>query len=247
MTILKQLTASNIMLFMVDSADHRTGKTGLTLSFSISKGGGPFSSVSPVVVERGNGWYSVALTAIMTDVLGDLALHVTAVGADPLDVVYSVSKDGILQSNDVWAYNRRTLSPAPQEYVTSDGVISMVRGDTFTYEFTEVDLEGYNAAYFTVKSQYKDEDAQAVLQVNAANGLIILNGQKRSSGAGATMSLDSANSTVSLEIDANITKCIPYSDNDYLYDLEIIGSSNEVYTPQIGKFVLVRDVTRKIS
>lgn len=84
--MLKQSTGRNVLVFMTDSADHVTGKASLTLTITASKDGGAFASISPTVTERGNGWYSLALTSSHTDTLGDLALHVTATGADPSDV-----------------------------------------------------------------------------------------------------------------------------------------------------------------
>lgn len=84
--MLKQSTARNVLVFMTDSADHVAGKTGLTLTITASKDGAAFASISPTVTERGNGWYSLALTTSHTDTLGDLALHVTATGADPTDL-----------------------------------------------------------------------------------------------------------------------------------------------------------------
>lgn len=86
----KQSTAKNVMVLMVDSTDHVTGKTGLTLTITASKDGGAFASISPTVTERGNGWYSVALMASHTDTLGDLALHITGTAADPADMVLLV-------------------------------------------------------------------------------------------------------------------------------------------------------------
>lgn len=86
----KQSTAKNVMVLMVDSADHITGKTGLTLTITASKDGAAFGSISPAVTERGNGWYSLALTASHTDTLGDLALHITGAAADPADMVLLV-------------------------------------------------------------------------------------------------------------------------------------------------------------
>lgn len=87
---LKQSTARTIYVLMVDSSDHITGKTGLTLTITAGKAGGAFASISPTVTERGNGWYAIALTASHTDTLGDLALHVTATGADPADFLAEV-------------------------------------------------------------------------------------------------------------------------------------------------------------
>lgn len=86
----KQSTAKNVMVLMVDSTDHVTGKTGLTMTITASKDGGAFASISPTVTERGNGWYSLALTASHTDTLGDLALHISGAAADPADMVLLV-------------------------------------------------------------------------------------------------------------------------------------------------------------
>ena len=86
----RQSIAKNVMVLMVDSTDHVTGKAGLTLTITASKDGGAFASISPTVTERGNGWYSLALTASHTDTLGDLALHITGAAADPADMVLLV-------------------------------------------------------------------------------------------------------------------------------------------------------------
>jgi hypothetical protein len=86
----KQSTAKNYMVFMTDMADHVTGKTGLTLAITASKDGAAFASISPTVTERGSGWYNLALTAAMTDTLGDLTIHITGTGADPTDLAIQV-------------------------------------------------------------------------------------------------------------------------------------------------------------
>ncbi len=78
------------MVLMVDSTDHITGKTGLTLTITASKDGGAFGSIAPTVTERGDGWYALAMTASHTDTLGDLALHITGASADPADMVLLV-------------------------------------------------------------------------------------------------------------------------------------------------------------
>jgi hypothetical protein len=85
-----QSVARNLPIFMADSADHLTGKTGLTLTIEASKDGGSFASITPTVTELAHGWYLLALTTSHTDTIGDLALHITASGADPSDVLLQV-------------------------------------------------------------------------------------------------------------------------------------------------------------
>jgi len=87
---LRQSTAYNLMVFMTDSADRVSGKTGLTLTVTASKDGAAFGSISPTVTERGNGWYNLALTTAHTDTLGDLVIRATGTGADPSDLALQI-------------------------------------------------------------------------------------------------------------------------------------------------------------
>lgn len=90
MRVTKQSTSRNVVVFMTDSTDHISGKTGLTLTITASKDGGSFASISPTVTELSNGWYKLALTSAHTDTLGDLAFHITGTGADPTDFLMQV-------------------------------------------------------------------------------------------------------------------------------------------------------------
>jgi len=90
MRSVKQGAAANVMLLMVGSTDHVTGKTTLTLAVTLSKDGAGFGSISPTVTERGTGWYNVALVTGDTGTLGDLVVRATATGADPAERVLVV-------------------------------------------------------------------------------------------------------------------------------------------------------------
>ena len=92
MRTLKQSTAANCMVLMVDETDHITGLAGLTLTITASKNGAAFASITPTVTDRGDGWYNLALTTTHTNTLGDLALHITSTGADTSDVLYDVTE-----------------------------------------------------------------------------------------------------------------------------------------------------------
>lgn len=75
---------------MVNSTDHVTGKTGLTVTLTASKNGTAFGAVSGAVTELSNGWYVWAGNAVDRGTLGELAIHATASGADPYDDKYVV-------------------------------------------------------------------------------------------------------------------------------------------------------------
>ena len=89
----RQATAKNVMVLMVNASDHITGLAGLSLTITASKDGAAFASITPTVTDRGAGWYLIALTAAHTDTAGDLALHITGVSADPSDMVLLVEND----------------------------------------------------------------------------------------------------------------------------------------------------------
>lgn len=89
--LLKQSSTARPLLFlMIDSADHLSGKTGLSPTVTISKNGAAFASPAGTVSELGNGWYSVAGNATDTNTLGPLLLHATAASADPCDAWFEV-------------------------------------------------------------------------------------------------------------------------------------------------------------
>ena len=79
-----------INFFMADSADHITGKTGLTPAVTISKNGGAFAAADGAVTEIGNGWYSLAGNTTDRDTMGEFCFHASAIGADPADGLYLI-------------------------------------------------------------------------------------------------------------------------------------------------------------
>ena len=83
-------TAYPLIFFMVDSTDHRTGKTGLMPTVTIRKVGGSFATPGGTVTEIANRWYQVAGNATDSNTLGPFLLHATASGADATDEVYEV-------------------------------------------------------------------------------------------------------------------------------------------------------------
>ena len=71
---------------MIDSADHYTPKTGLTVSAARSIDGAAFASCANAVAEIGNGLYKITLAA--ADLNGTIiALKFTATGADQTSIV----------------------------------------------------------------------------------------------------------------------------------------------------------------
>jgi len=83
-------TQQPLVFLLVSSADHITGVTGASPTVTLSKSGGAFAAPSGVVSEVGNGWYQLSAAPGDANTLGPLALHAQAVGADPVDTLYTV-------------------------------------------------------------------------------------------------------------------------------------------------------------
>ena len=78
-------TSKAIPLFMADSTDHNTGKTGLSLTLTRRKAGGSFAAAGGSVAELANGWYEWTPGSGDIDTAGFLLVHATGTGADPAD------------------------------------------------------------------------------------------------------------------------------------------------------------------
>jgi hypothetical protein len=77
----KNTALNNFSFLMVDSTDHVTPKTGLTVTAERSIDGAAFAACANAVAEVGNGVYKINLAA--TDLNGDvITLKFTAAGAD---------------------------------------------------------------------------------------------------------------------------------------------------------------------
>lgn len=83
-------TSYPITFLMIDSSDHITGKVGLTPTVTLSKNGAAFGAAAGAVSEIGGGWYALAGNATDLNTLGDLLIHATATGADPVDDRYCI-------------------------------------------------------------------------------------------------------------------------------------------------------------
>jgi hypothetical protein len=180
---LVQGAAKNILIWMADSTDHITGKTGLTLTCYLSKAAGGFGSMTVTVTERSYGWYQLALTASHTEAPGILAIHITATGADPTDyfneVVAWIPKQPInpyatiLKSTAkefvFWVPDAANPSDGKTGLTDDDfGITISKNGGSFTsitsaVTVTEIDYGFYK---FTLSSSHTDTDGDLALLIS---------------------------------------------------------------------------------
>ena len=87
----KNIALSNFMFLMMDSTDHITPKTGLTITEEISKDGGAFAPMTNTFAEVSGGMYKIDITQAERNV--DIAtLKFTAAGADDRFITIISSK-----------------------------------------------------------------------------------------------------------------------------------------------------------
>jgi hypothetical protein len=88
--IAKNVALSNFEFLMIDSTDHVSAKTGLTVTAQISKDGGAFASCTNSVAEIGSGLYKIDLTQAEMNA-NIITLKFTATGADQRTITIKTS------------------------------------------------------------------------------------------------------------------------------------------------------------
>jgi len=154
-------------------------------------------------------------------------------------------------ADDMWHSPIRTLTFSPQNLasITNNGdSISLIRGDTFIYEFTNIDIDRYEEGFFTIKENYKDLDSESLIMVSSGSGLVYLNGTEQTAGSSLALGeiITSGSASLSVKIQATGTKEIPHSSNNYDYDFQI-KTSGSIITVELGEIAVVRDVTNRIK
>ena len=113
-TILQQ-SAYTRTFTMVDAIDKETGKTGLSPTVLISKGGAAFAAPAGTVSEIGYGNYTIALTNADTNTAGDLLYHITASGAQDVDFTDQIITQAQLDAQQIGTTG--TFAPTRNELV----------------------------------------------------------------------------------------------------------------------------------
>lgn len=187
MRSIKQSTATNVMVLMVDSTDHITGKTGLTLTVTASKDGAAFASISPTVTERSNGWYSIALTTSHTDTLGDLVVRCTGTAADPGERVLAVTGglvDADVTSRPDAAGVRTAVGLASADLDTQLGAISGYIDTEVTAIYSRIGAPA--GASIAADIAAVKSDTTAVLLDTGTDGVVVATASKTGYGLAAT-------------------------------------------------------------
>lgn len=205
-------TSYPITFLMVDSADHVSGKTGLTPAVALSKNGGAFGAASGAVTELANGWYSFAANATDRDTLGELAIHISADGADPTDLLYVIVEFDpfdVAEPGDAMALtsaydaaktaasqasvdaielnptiNASVAISAAEAAQVASGTMALLTDHTWEGTVTSTSTEALDTAklYLAVKDA-RYGDSESLVLLDTEDGLTVLAGAAHGTGA----------------------------------------------------------------
>ena len=176
---------------MVDDVDHVTGETGLTPTVTLSKNGGAFAGAAGAVSEISNGWYSLAGNATDRETLGELLVHATATGADPVDIQYAIVEydpfgfvdDGVALANDAITSAKFDESTAFPIKSADTGATQIARkgADSDTLETLSDQLDAAEPAdVWAYASRTLTQSAASVAAAVAGDNITIIRGDTAS-------------------------------------------------------------------
>lgn len=125
----------------------------------------------------------------------------------------------------------------------ASGSITDVRGSSWSIAIEDLTLDS-NKQQFAIKRHAGDADAQALLLVDSATGLLTLNGVSTGLTA-ADASLVYSGTTLTLTVKAHITAQLP--DGAWKYGIQYVTAAGLVEEPYGGTFTVSPDVVRAAS
>jgi len=149
-------------------------------------------------------------------------------------------------AENIWTYAQRTLTWTPAEVLAyiSETSITQIRGNTWEIGIDPVTLGG-EKQQIVIKRRTSQPDADAILFVDTDTGLLRYNGAAPDEGDETKASLVYAGTTLTLEVDAEITAQLP--NGSFVYGIQTVhldGSVSETYG---GVFTITADVVRAVE
>ena len=158
------------------------------------------------------------------------ATQIARVGADS-DTLETLSDQ--MDTITTW-----TASAISASYTA--GAISDIRGSSWSIAMTDLTLDS-NKQQFALKRKLQNTDADAILFVDSATGLITLNGVSTGLTAGDA-SLVYAGTTLTLTVKANVTAQLPVG--VWHYGIQSVTAAGLVEEPYGGTFTVTSDIVR---
>ena len=169
--------------------------------------------------------------------------------ANPTNLL-ATNSDGSVNIDSASIQVNIVIPPAVAQNSQTPGMITIVRGDQLSVELPVLGtITGYTKLVCTAKMPGQimtatNTDAQAVFQVQAGVGLVVLNGASTgitASDASLTVSSTITGATT-LVLNAAVTKVIPLE--DLVFDVQYWDAGAQPHTPVSGTIEIAADVTQ---
>lgn len=124
--------------------------------------------------------------------------------------------------------------------------VFMVRGDTFVWDISGLDLTNLSKVQFSVKKKFTDVDAASLIFVETGTGLMWIDGVA-ATPANGSITYVQASGTAQIRVEAQETAKLDV-DQPLYYDVQIIRTTGTVVSsPLQGTFYITWDSTRATS
>lgn len=143
---------------------------------------------------------------------------------------------------NIWTHAKRTLTMTPAEILSyiQQTAITQTRGNSWNIGIEDVSLPAAKQQ-IAIKQNHAQKDSQALLFIDTAGDLLVVNGKALDDHSGA--SLTYAGDTLTLKLDAEITA--RFKPGTYIYGIQGIASNGSAVEPYGGVFTIVPDVVRR--
>jgi len=133
----------------------------------------------------------------------------------------------------------KTWTAANISSSVTSGAITQIRGNTWDFEIPDLTLDS-NLIQLAIKETKLDADAQALLLIDTATGLLYVNGAAASDATKASLSY--VGTTLTVTVDASITAQLPTGNHHYgIQSVTAAGVVSESYG---GTFTITADTVR---
>lgn len=156
------------------------------------------------------------------------------------------------QAERVGNLSERTLTQtaAEIEAAVSGSELTIYRGDTWSATLTGLgDISARSKLYFTLKSSNRQTDAESLVQIEEASGLVVLNGVAITGVGSLNGSItvdDETDGDVTLVLTATVTAQLECAEG-LLYDIQVVNADGTVDTLTTSTATVAADVTRAVS
>jgi len=200
---------------------------------------------------KGAGWSDETLKAIsdavdaisgggasVNEIWNELTATHTTVGSFAKAITDILEDTGVTLPALIAAIQTWASSAISASYTA--GAISEIRGSSWSIPMTDLTLDS-NKQQFSIKRRATDSDADAILFVDSATGLITLNGVSTGLTA-ADATLVYAGTTLTLTVKANVTAQLPVG--IWNYGIQYVTAAGLVEEPYGGTFTVTADIVR---